>query len=670
MKHERGFVQAFLLAMACAGASVGCLVTAFGMEITAAWNICLIWAGCCVVFMCLCVFRRGGWYLAGLDVLLCIWLVWDGTVLHSLLCLMRVIARAYDGGYQWGIPDFLRERIGSVELGALLLGIPVLQSVCTAVLRRRGTGMAVLLMLASLTSCLVLTDTVPSPLSLFGMLLCLTLLMITEHVRAESRGQGARLTVRAVIPAVLVLGLLFGLNPRESYANPAKELREQTVLYLRQTAEKLFESGMNMLNGTRTPPKVELSSLASQPQLGIPVAEAAAERTGTVYLRLRDYDVYTGTAWVSTEERYENISGTGQPLGAVVVRELTTQSGRLLPSFPEGDTVVNDGFAVREEEETVYRVECMEEAMSARPGGNWLALPEQTALRAGALLSRIPGNWNDTRSAAEVIASYVRQSAAYSRQPGAMPERETDFALWFLESADKGFCVHFASAAAVLLRSAGIPARYVTGYRIHMNPGQTTHITSDDAHAWVEYYDYGTWTWVILEATPGTGTLELTSPETEPSVPQTAPQPTTPPENTVPTTPTQRLPMEPPGAPEKTAAFPVRYLLWALALCLLAALPEGQRLLRIRLRMRKQGQGINNRRAVEKWQEVCLLYRILNEHPPEKLEALAEKAVYSQHALTGEELNRFRICAALCRRELKKHPWWKRLVYRYWYAVL
>ena len=42
-----------------------------------------------------------------------------------------------------------------------------------------------------------------------------------------------------------------------------------------------------------------------------------------------------------------------------------------------------------------------------------------------------------------------------------------DFAIWFLTEADTGYCIHFATAAVVLLRAAGIPARYVDGYVVN-----------------------------------------------------------------------------------------------------------------------------------------------------------------------------------------------------------
>ena len=81
-----------------------------------------------------------------------------------------------------------------------------------------------------------------------------------------------------------------------------------------------------------------------------------------------------------------------------------------------------------------------------------------------------------------------------------MPSSETDFVRWFLEESDTGYCAHFASATAVLLQAAGIPARYVTGYMVDTQAGVSTTVYMDEAHAWVEFYDPSVG-WRVLEST-------------------------------------------------------------------------------------------------------------------------------------------------------------------------
>lgn len=53
----------------------------------------------------------------------------------------------------------------------------------------------------------------------------------------------------------------------------------------------------------------------------------------------------------------------------------------------------------------------------------------------------------------------------YTLSPGELPEGK-DFVDYFLFENKKGYCVHFASSAVLLLRSLGVPARYAEGYLI------------------------------------------------------------------------------------------------------------------------------------------------------------------------------------------------------------
>ncbi|MHC1724695.1 MAG: transglutaminaseTgpA domain-containing protein [Syntrophobacteraceae bacterium] len=72
----------------------------------------------------------------------------------------------------------------------------------------------------------------------------------------------------------------------------------------------------------------------------------------------------------------------------------------------------------------------------------------------------------------------------------------------FLFESRRGNCEYFASALAVLLRSAGIPARLVGGYHGgHYNPAANYYLVLQrDAHVWVEAYAAGGW--MRLDATP------------------------------------------------------------------------------------------------------------------------------------------------------------------------
>ena len=92
-------------------------------------------------------------------------------------------------------------------------------------------------------------------------------------------------------------------------------------------------------------------------------------------------------------------------------------------------------------------------------------------------------------------------------------ENESGFVAGFLQDG-AGYDVHFATLAALILREAGIPARYAEGFFISPDDvaiyAETSSITfylpDSSAHAWVEAYIDGLG-WLPIEFTPGYFTL-------------------------------------------------------------------------------------------------------------------------------------------------------------------
>lgn len=80
-------------------------------------------------------------------------------------------------------------------------------------------------------------------------------------------------------------------------------------------------------------------------------------------------------------------------------------------------------------------------------------------------------------------------------------EGSNDTVYEFLTASKIGNCQNFASAATLIYRAKGIPARYTTGYFVYnKQPGKTTVITPLQAHAWVEIYKAG-YGWLPLDYT-------------------------------------------------------------------------------------------------------------------------------------------------------------------------
>ncbi len=103
--------------------------------------------------------------------------------------------------------------------------------------------------------------------------------------------------------------------------------------------------------------------------------------------------------------------------------------------------------------------------------------------------------------AAARIKAYFLDNFTYSLVQRASRGRRTPLAR-FLEVTRRGHCEHFATAAALLLREAGIPARYAVGYVVEEYSAlEDAYVArARHAHAWAEAWIDGRW--VMLDATP------------------------------------------------------------------------------------------------------------------------------------------------------------------------
>lgn len=113
-------------------------------------------------------------------------------------------------------------------------------------------------------------------------------------------------------------------------------------------------------------------------------------------------------------------------------------------------------------------------------------------------------NYLTPNAFANAIIDQVQSQNSYTLSPGMTPEGQ-DFVEYFLFENHKGYCVHFASATVALLRSAGVPARYVEGYAVSPSdfegPDEWANIPDSRSHAWVEIY-LSAVGWAPVEATP------------------------------------------------------------------------------------------------------------------------------------------------------------------------
>ncbi|WEO75930.1 DUF3488 and transglutaminase-like domain-containing protein [Cryobacterium sp. SO2] len=144
-----------------------------------------------------------------------------------------------------------------------------------------------------------------------------------------------------------------------------------------------------------------------------------------------------------------------------------------------------------------------------------LALPGGTPDLIGETARAVTTGTESNYDAAVALQDYLRgNDFSYDTEAPVEDNYDgggADVIATFLEKK-RGYCVHFASAMALMSRSLGIPSRVTLGYL----PGSRTttvigglnryNVDSHDLHAWPELYFVGVG-WVPFEPTPGRGTV-------------------------------------------------------------------------------------------------------------------------------------------------------------------
>jgi hypothetical protein len=122
----------------------------------------------------------------------------------------------------------------------------------------------------------------------------------------------------------------------------------------------------------------------------------------------------------------------------------------------------------------------------------------------------LPRGWPQVNA----VLSKLRAEYTFDRRARA-PENHRAPVLWFLEESQTGPDYLFASAAALLLRSLGYPARVCLGYYAHPDKydpaNQHTPVGDDDLHLWPEVL-LRDGQWLVVEPTPGYEVLPALKP--------------------------------------------------------------------------------------------------------------------------------------------------------------
>ena len=213
---------------------------------------------------------------------------------------------------------------------------------------------------------------------------------------------------------------------------------------------------------------------------------------------------------------YDTLSFTGEPIEYRVMLEAHGKRWTFALDMPEEWDSSKNIFMTSDYQLMVrfsdvirsrfdYRVRSYSNYTAREPLGTaernaYLRLPPNNNPRSRALAESWTRSTDDPREIIrQGLALFRQEQFFYTLTPPPLGAHAADD---FLFTTREGFCEHYASAFAVLMRAAGIPTRIVTGYQGgELNPvGEYFIIRQSDAHAWTELWlkDEG---WVRVDPT-------------------------------------------------------------------------------------------------------------------------------------------------------------------------
>ena len=547
----------------------------------------------------------------------------------------------------------------------------------------------------------------PSVFVIVCLMLFWALLLIGGNYYGEESNQGRTLSILALPLAALLCALVLWQKPAEyDYNAQPTDMVEKfdrlgsafsSWINSREGGLNLFpgetaqQSGTSSAESDNSPIRfpgvswgigdgaLSLNSSASARDREKLILRVRAEADGYMYLRCFSYGDYTGTGWRRAEEPENDISSLD--FTALALADKADSARHSLDiRFASGvDVAAVPYYSVQSADSDIY-VPAEGRNYSASyysSDGSWdsLSLPEEyaqdelsyrsyatteyTALPEGTKanvlqLIQQAGLRADSPDIIAEVASYVRSCASYDLDTQPYPTE--DYAVYFLQNAETGYCVHYATAAAVIYRALGIPARVTDGFLFRAQAGEVVDVLQANEHAWVEVYLDGLG-WIPVEVT-GSGGVTEPAPQ-EAAMTETPGEETPPPlESTEPNDgeesappvqtpqPSDTIPVGPihtQTEPESKSTSRTLIRFWnALTLILLLAvlfsLLPVSRLLRLRLRQRRISHPDRKKAAVWVWKTAVKASRYGAELP-ESITACAEKAAFSQHGISEEELH-------------------------------
>ncbi|WP_294656607.1 transglutaminase domain-containing protein [uncultured Ruminococcus sp.] len=526
--------------------------------------------------------------------------------------------------------------------------------------RIKSIKIAGLLSIALLVPCFVLVNTLPDLVPLLIIFTVLFALYFSSQTRQLNYAHSGVITAGCAVILAVLITVLAVINPVANYERPKwQDNMLNTVQTL--TGMKTYNGSGKISSalaevGNNVSSEVDFSNAGALTQTGKKVMTVTSSTDGRIYLKSMAYANYENNKWsVLTDEQANDypqdfqafiMTANYQERSTVTIdtvnKESIVYTPYYLASINDTFSPVCDVLVSNSDKATNYSMSVMPYSESELDNFSmafsspvydydnfvksyYLKLPYDTKLAMLKIAEENNLTGVSTQNIPQAVKQFVSHSASYSLNTQKVPDGR-DVAEWFLNDAQTGYCMHFANAAAVMLRALGVPARYVTGYCADVVDGKAI-VTSDNAHAWVEYFDERIG-WIPLDATSS----DFEVPQATESV-----QTTTQAQTTSPTVqPTTQAQNTKPVKTEVKAKISTPAIIVIIILLIIAL--EILRIILIRY-YRKYSFTHKDYKS-----RVICIYRYLNKlsvhskvRIPKKIENICTKAKFSTHNISDEE---------------------------------
>ena len=241
------------------------------------------------------------------------------------------------------------------------------------------------------------------------------------------------------------------------------------------------------------------------------------------YWKVASYDRYTGDGWVRTAAIGEFDGAQAGPPGPTNRLDQTVTAETELSVIPaawkavslDGEDVQVTGFGGLQTTDPLAsgeRYEVVSQVSTATPdqlrnagtdyeeidAEQYTRLPQSTPQDLTTYTTTLTSKADNAYDTARIIENHLEEKKRYSLD---VERPSGDIASSFLFDMESGYCTYYATTMVAMLRTQGIPARFVTGYTPGQNVDGEYVVRGLNAHAWVEVYFPG-YGWQQFDPTP------------------------------------------------------------------------------------------------------------------------------------------------------------------------